>query len=101
MKLEELPKTIPIFPLSNFIMCLILYFDASDSFAVIAINLLISPDHCIASFKVSSVSSVVNDFDEIINSVSVFLRLEVFSINSIGSEPVSYTHLTLPTNREV
>ena len=56
--------------------------------AVIAMNLFISPDHFIASFRVSSVSSVVNDFDEITNSVSVFLRLEVFSINSIGSEPV-------------
>mgnify|MGYP003307744632 CR=1 FL=1 len=79
---------LPPISLSNFIMCLILYLDAFDSFAVIAINLFISPDHFIASLRVSIVSSVVNDFDEIIKSVSVFLRLEVFSMNSIGSEPV-------------
>ena len=54
-------------------MCLILYLDAFDAFAVIAINLFISPDHFIASFRVSSVSSVVNDFDEIINSERLYL----------------------------
>jgi len=43
---------LPPISLSNSIMCLGYYIsDASDSLAVMAINLFISPDHFIASFK--------------------------------------------------
>jgi len=45
------------------------YLSASSGFAVIAINLLLSPDHSKAFFKFIIVSSVVNDFEETIKTV--------------------------------
>ena len=47
--------------------------------AVIAINLSISPDHLIAPLKVSKVSSVVKDLDEIIKIVSSGSSKKIFS----------------------
>ena len=66
----------------------ILCFFASSLLDVIAINLLISPDHEIESFKIEIVSSVVKDFDETKKIVSFGFKFLIFRLNSEVSEPV-------------
>ena len=62
-------------------------------------------------FKYSSQSAYVNNYSQVIQnaltSVGLNVRIETMERNTIvdqlakGQVPVSYTHLTLPTNREV
>ena len=58
-----------------------------------AIKLSVSPDHLIASFKLTKVSSVVNDFEDTIKRVSSGVISLVLYSNSNGSDPVIKSNL--------
>ena len=45
--------------------------------------------------------ALVDDDRNILTSVAMTLEAEGFEVETYNDGPVSYTHLTLPTNREV
>ena len=43
----------------------------------------------------------VHDYEPSVADLDRLMNSEIFFYHGLGLEPVSYTHLTLPTNREV